>query len=165
MRRLIIIRGNSASGKSTVASKLRLKMGHETMLIPQDVIRRDIIRVHDTPGNPSIDLIYDIAMYGKKIGYDVIVEGILYKDKYEDMLKKLIEDFDGISFIYYFDISFEETLKRHSLKPVKDSYGEKEMRTWWVENDELGLPAEKAFTYSVTEDDIVELIYQDLGIE
>jgi thymidylate kinase len=164
MQKLIIIRGNSASGKSTVAKKLRLKMGRETMLIPQDVVRRDMIRVHDTPDNPSIQLIYDMAMYGKRIEYDVIVEGILYKDKYEEMLHKLIKDFGGKSFIYYFDISFEETLQRHGTKPNKDDYGEKEMRSWWADKDYLELPNEKLLTERMSENEMVEWIYQDLDL-
>ena len=47
--RLFIIRGNSASGKSTIAKKLQLELGYGTMLIPQDVIRREIVRVKDEP--------------------------------------------------------------------------------------------------------------------
>jgi len=78
-QKLIILRGNSCSGKSTIAKKLQIKLGYGTMLIPQDIIRRQIIRVKDSIGNPSIELIYRTALYGKEIGYDVILEGILTK--------------------------------------------------------------------------------------
>lgn len=80
MQKLIIIRGNSGSGKSTVALELQKIMGHETMLISQDVIRRQILRTQDKPGNVTVQLIHDLAIYGKKVGYDVIVEGILRRD-------------------------------------------------------------------------------------
>jgi len=99
-QRLIIIRGNSGSGKSTIAKRLQVEMGRGTMLIPQDVIRRDILKVLDEPGNASVDLIYEMAMFGRKKSYDVIVEGILSNDKYEDMLKKLINDFEGETYVY-----------------------------------------------------------------
>lgn len=54
MSRLMIIRGNSGSGKSTIAKRLRYELGYGTMLIPQDVVRREIIRTKDVTDNPSI---------------------------------------------------------------------------------------------------------------
>lgn len=138
-------------------------MGYQTMLIPQDVVRRDILRVKDEPDNPSIELIYDIAMYGKRIGYDVIVEGILGKDKYGKMLQKLIKDFGGATYVYYFDIPLEETLRRHDTKPEKDKYGENELREWWAEKDNLGIKGEKMIYKDLTEDQIVKLMIKDIA--
>lgn len=40
MRKLIILRGNSGSGKTTIAKELQNRFGTNTMLISQDVIRR-----------------------------------------------------------------------------------------------------------------------------
>lgn len=37
---IIIIRGNSGSGKTTVANELREYLGKDCMLLSQDVIRR-----------------------------------------------------------------------------------------------------------------------------
>lgn len=47
------------------------------MLIPLDVIRRDIVRVADTLDNPAIKLIEDIALYAQAIEYDVSLEETL----------------------------------------------------------------------------------------
>ena len=44
MPKLIILRGNSGSGKTTIAKELQKKFGKNTMLISQDVIRRDILK-------------------------------------------------------------------------------------------------------------------------
>jgi len=162
MQRLIIIRGNSGSGKSTVAKKLQHKMGYETMLIPQDVVRREVLRVKDETGNPSVQLVYDLAMYGSKIGYDVIVEGIFVNDRYGEMLYKLIENFNGQAFVYYFDIPIETTLKRHATKPNAHEFGEKELRSWWVENDYLGVANEKGIPAHMKEDEIVEMFLDDV---
>ncbi|MBC7943204.1 kinase [Candidatus Saccharibacteria bacterium] len=162
-KKLIILRGNSGSGKSTVAKKLRLKMGHGTMLIPQDTVRREIIRTPDVVNNPSIELISMLGLYGKKIGYDVIIEGIFNKAQYGDMLSQLIEKFDGETHVYYFDISFEETLERHQLKANSMEFGEKEMRGWWVEKDYLGTKGEKHITEAMTEDETIDFIYRDIS--
>lgn len=162
MQRLIIIRGNSASGKSTVAKELRLRMGYKSMLIQQDIVRREILRVQDLPGNPSIQLIYSLAMYGKSIGYDVVIEGILHADKCSEMLKKLINDFGGKSYIYYFDIPFEETLRRHNTKlREKNEYGEAEMRRWWREKDYLNLSDEKIIHATSSKEEIINTIFNN----
>lgn len=43
--KLIILRGNSGSGKTTIAKELQQVFGNNTMLISQDVIRRDMLKV------------------------------------------------------------------------------------------------------------------------
>lgn len=44
MPKLIILRGNSGSGKTTVAKELQKRFGRNTMLISQDVVRRDMLK-------------------------------------------------------------------------------------------------------------------------
>lgn len=43
MGKLIILRGNSGSGKTTVAKALQKKLGRNTMLISQDEVRRNML--------------------------------------------------------------------------------------------------------------------------
>ena len=38
-------------------------------------------------------------------------------------------------YAYYFDLPFEETVKRHHTKPVCHEFGEEELRRWWREKD------------------------------
>lgn len=92
--KLIIIRGNSGSGKTTTAKNLQSHLGRGTLLISQDTVRREMLKVHDRDGNLSIDLIRQIAEYGKNNCEFVIVEGILYKPRYGEMLHNLIEFFN-----------------------------------------------------------------------
>ncbi|KZU47543.1 hypothetical protein Nizo2776_2431 [Lactiplantibacillus plantarum] len=72
---LVIIRGNSGSGKTTLAQALQRRVGHHTLLVSQDVVRRDMLMSHDYPGNISIGLIEQIACYGLGRVPVVIVEG------------------------------------------------------------------------------------------
>ena len=44
MPKLIVLRGNSGSGKTTVAKELQKRFGRNTMLISQDVVRRDMLK-------------------------------------------------------------------------------------------------------------------------
>ena len=159
-QKLIIIRGNSGSGKSTIAKRLQVEMGQGTMLIPQDIIRREILSTPDIPNNDAVELIYELAMHGQRKGYDVIVEGILSKNKYGEMLSKLIDSFNGDARVFYLDISFEETLRRHATKPAlkAQEFGEKEMREWWKDKDYLEVEGEAILPESLSEDDLVKLL-------
>jgi adenylate kinase family enzyme len=167
--KLIIIRGNSGSGKSTVAKELQAKLGSHfskeadngTMLIPQDVVRREILRTKDGSKNPSIQLIKEIANYGHSIGYDVIIEGILVRKNYEKMLNEVATLFNEV-YVYYFDISFEETVRRHETKPNSHEFGEELMREWYTEKDALGFMNEKVFTDEQTKNEILQSILDDV---
>lgn len=171
MSRLIIIRGNSGSGKTTIAKRLQQELqphfvshgDRGTMLVQQDIVRRDTLRVRDYPGNPAVKLIEQMVRYGEEAGYDVILEGILSRQVYADMLMRLLTHFNERMAVYYFDISFQETVRRHATKPNAHDYGEAQMRAWYKEQDVLGLPAEKIFGDAQTEDEIFTSIMRDLA--
>lgn len=87
---LIILRGNSGSGKTTVARALQHERGRDQVaVISQDVVRREVLWARDIAGNPAIDLIGLMARYALERGLSVIVEGILHPERYGDMLLDL----------------------------------------------------------------------------
>ena len=159
---LIILRGNSGCGKTSTARLLQRQLGYGTMLVSQDVVRREMLRVKDSESNPAIQLIYDLCMYGNKVGYTVILEGILSNKKYGAMLHQLLNDFQGEKLIYYFDISFEETVRRHATKPNAHEFGESEMRQWWKDQDVLDVPGEQRIGEKLAQAEIVDTIYRDV---
>lgn len=164
MKRLIVIRGNSGSGKTTVAKELQKRLGRSTMLLSQDTLRREILRARDTTDHPGGKLMCEMAQFGWENGYDtVIVEGIWSKNKYDASLLQAIGQADR-SCVYYFDIPFNETLRRHATKPNANDYGEAEMRGWWLADDFLGTQDEKIINQSQSKDDIVQLILKDIDI-
>ncbi|MBO0816544.1 MAG: kinase [Actinobacteria bacterium] len=138
-RRLIVLRGNSASGKSSAAAAIRQRHGERDLaIVSQDNLRRTILREHDIPGGANISLIEHVARFALDAGFHVIVEGILHSAHYGPMLRRLMDAHSpGLSHFYYFDIPFEETLRRHATKPQNVSYGEAEMRKWYREADLL----------------------------
>ena len=158
---LIILRGNSGSGKTTVAKLLFDHFHADAMLVSQDVVRRTMLRVKDVPDNPAIELIYRLCSYGNQLNKIVILEGILRRDIYGDMLTKLISDFNGLARVYYFDIPFNETLRRHATKPNAHEFGEAEMRQWWRSNDVLGVKEEQIFNAEMSADDMLRKILND----
>ena len=50
MSKLIILRGNSGSGKTSVAKALQDKLGPNTMLLSHDMIRMQILHVWGQEG-------------------------------------------------------------------------------------------------------------------
>lgn len=161
MTKLIIIRGNSGSGKSTLATRLQQELGLGTMLISQDTIRREILRVKDGSGNLAINLIKEMAEFGANHCDFVIIEGILKRNWYGEMLENLVSEFDAVH-TYYYDISFEETVRRHQTKPNRMEFTSEDMKRWWNENDVLNIQNEQILSEDMSIEDCLELILHDL---
>ncbi|WP_409276179.1 kinase [Neobacillus sp. SCS-31] len=163
--KLIILRGNSGSGKTTTAKNLQNHLGHGTLLVSQDVVRREMLKVHDRDGNLSIDLIRQIAEYGKDKCEFVIVEGILYKNRYGKMLNNLIQFYNQRAYAYYFELSFEETVIRHNKSLKKEEFGEDSLQAWWNPNDYLGVKGETILTNDMSQNIVLKLILNQLQQE
>ena len=90
MSKLIILRGNSGSGKTTTAKAIQNYFPRgKVMLISQDEIRLGILNVKDRKENPTADLIRLIAEFGYDKFDVVIVEGILGSHIYKEMFEHL----------------------------------------------------------------------------
>jgi shikimate kinase len=159
---LIILRGNSGSGKSTIANALQQHFGSGTLLIDQDVVRRNMLAVKDRPGNLSIELIRQIALYGNRKCEVVIVEGILIAEGYGAMLREVIEAYENRAAVYYFDLPFEETVSRHETREKRYRFGEDSLKLWWNPKDFLKVGNERAITETMTKEQIVQTIIQDV---
>jgi hypothetical protein len=162
--RLIVIRGNSASGKSAVAAAIRDRYGHGLALVGQDNLRRVVLREHDAPGGANIGLIDLTARYALSHGYHTVVEGIMNADRYGAMLTALIGDHPGRAFAYYLDVPFDETLRRHATKTGTLNYGAAEMRQWYRELDLLPGGIEQVIPAESPLDDTVATVMADTGL-
>jgi hypothetical protein len=163
--RLIILRGNSASGKSSTAAEIRRRHGRRDLaIVGQDNLRREVLREHDRPGGANIGLIDLVARYALSRGFNAIVEGIFYADRYAEMLTALVDDHRGVTRCYYFDVPFDETVRRHSTKPQAGSYGADEMRAWYRELDLLPGGIEQVLSTGMPQDEIVRRIMADSGL-
>ena len=161
--KLIILRGNSGSGKSSVARELQHKFGRGTLMIPQDTVRRDLLWAKDGVDTKTLPLLIQLLEYGKKNSAITILEGILYSGYYRPLFQKAIEEYgeDNI-YAYYYDLPFEETLRRHDTKPNRFDFGEEDMRRWWNEKDYIDIIPEEIITAEVSLSEAVERIYQDV---
>jgi 2-phosphoglycerate kinase len=139
---LIVIRGNSGSGKTTLAGQLQRELGRGTANISQDYLRRVVLREHEVPGGDNIGLIASTVRYCLGIGYHVILEGILLADHYGPMLRELLGEHRGRQYVFYLDVSLEETLRRHEGRRLRSEVTPERLREWFVPRDLLGVTDE-----------------------
>ena len=68
---------------------------------------------------------------------------------YKPLFELAVQLYGTEVYSYYFDLPFEETLKRHQTRPICQEFGEDAMRSWWRDNDfsdvlnEVRITAEK----------------------
>ncbi|MFD5340703.1 AAA family ATPase [Streptomyces hawaiiensis] len=162
--RLVVLRGNSGSGKSSVAAAVRERFGRGLALVGQDNLRRVVLRERDRPGAANIGLIDLTARYALDAGYHVVVEGILYADRYGEMLTRLRADHCGPTHAYYLHVPFEETLVRHATRPIANEVGEPQLRDWYRELDLLPGSIETFIGADSTLGETVDRIMLDTGL-
>ena len=90
MSKLIILRGNSGSGKTTVSKILQEKFGRNTMLISHDMVRMQILHAKDLEALP---LIMELLKYGRQNSDITILEGILPVEVYMPLFELAVREY------------------------------------------------------------------------
>jgi predicted kinase len=161
--RLIVIRGNSGSGKSSLARLIRAQRPRGVAIVGQDQVRREILRVHDGEGNPSIGLIDVMVRHLLSTGRSVVLEGILRGDFYGDLVRRLVADHAGVSSCWFYHLSFEQTVARHVTKPNAHDWTIDEMRSWWQGVDLIDGLDEHPLGADLSLDQALDRVFADVG--
>lgn len=159
---LIVLRGNSGSGKSSIARAVRHRYGRGLALVEQDYLRRTLLRERDLPGGNTPALITGVVTFALDAGYHVLCEGILYADLYGDTLRRLRSTHRGTTDLYYLDIPLAETLRRHAGRPQATEFGASDVRSWYRPHDILGVPGEQVLDDNAELADVVNRIVDRL---
>lgn len=163
MPAIIIIRGNAASGKTSLAYALQEEMGENTLLLSQDLLRRTMLHAHDGFDTPTIPLLLNLLEYGYDNCQTVILEGILRSDWYQPVWQKILELYNlEHIYAYYYDLPFDETIKRHSSREKAKEFGQDALKRWWVDKDYLTEIPETRLTKDLSLEDAKALILTDL---
>jgi len=163
--KLIVLRGNSGSGKSTVAKAVRLAQDGPMAYVEQDYLRRVLLKEDDVADGLNIRLIREVVAFSLDNGYHVIMEGLFRKKRYEEMFEELLKIHPSDNHFFFFDISLEETLIRHQTKGNRDEFGEKEMREWYKGNDLLDCVKETIIPEQSSLEDSVSQILLATGLQ
>jgi predicted kinase len=163
--RLIVLRGNSGSGKSSIAAELRARHGRGIALVGQDNLRREVLKERDTADGANIELIDGVARYALDHGFHVIIDGILYEAHYGAMLRALRDDHLGLSRFYYLDVPFGETMRRHATRPQAGDFGQTEMTAWYRGRDLLPGGIEQVIPAETTLEAAVEWVLREASLD
>lgn len=163
---LVCVRGNSGSGKSTVAAEVRRRYGRGCSLIEQDYLRRVVLREHGSDSTPTKApaFVMTTARAALDAGYHVVLEGILHTGSYGAPLRKLIAEHPGPSFVFYLDVSFDETLRRHAGRVDLAHVTAQMMYGWYHPLDLLGVPGEQVIDEASTVEQSVSRILHASGL-
>ncbi|MGC4940894.1 kinase [Kribbella sp. DT2] len=161
MPALVVLRGNSASGKSALALELQRALGPGTANVGQDHLRRVILREHDVPDGDNITLIAETVRTCLRLGCTTILEGILHAPHYGEMLRELLAEHPGPSHVFYLDVPLDETLRRHELKPM--TVPAAKLREWYHPLDLLGVPGEITVDGSPGLQEVLALVLARIG--
>ncbi|MFY1586988.1 AAA family ATPase [Micromonospora sp. WMMD734] len=163
---LVIIRGNSGSGKTTAAREVRRRYGRGAALLEQDYLRRTLLREHDIahidPVAPTF--ITATARTALDLGYHVILEGILHTERYAAVLHQLIDNHPGPAAVFYLDVSIDETIRRHLKRDEPIPVTADEMRRWYTHRDLLNVPGETIIPEPHTLEQTVTTILHASGL-
>lgn len=136
-----------------------MAFGRGCALIEQDYLRRNLLREHESVQEPiTPELIGLNVRFALEHGYHVILEGILDRKRYGDMIAGLQREHAGETHLFYMDVSFAETLRRHATRPQATAFTGDDMRGWYRQRDTLGLPGERIIPETSTRAETVALV-------
>lgn len=161
---LVCVRGNSGSGKSSIARELRRRHGRGCALVEQDYLRRIVLRERDKPGGAAPALIGQTVRFALDHGYHVVLEGIMHTSRYRSVLTSLRNGHRGRSLFCYLDVSLPETLRRHLTRPQAKEFTTDQMSGWYAAHDVLGWPDELVLPETTGLDEAVEAIAAAAGL-
>jgi len=161
--KLIIVRGPSGAGKSTASRELLKRSSRPTLLVSEDYIRLMFSDHHRTGHGVSKELTITAVSHGLRNGYDVIYEGIL-NVKTDPQLEAFLKDRSEENYLFYLDVSFDETLKRHQTRPQKSDFGSEAMKRWWNYASPMGNTAETLIPESSSLEETVAAINRIAGL-
>lgn len=168
MSKLIILRGPSGSGKSTVAKELFSKAKSKACLIDQDYYRF-IFKPAGGGSRPNSSTIHKMiesnVLIALEDGYDVILEGILSVKSYSEVLERIFAKHPNENYMFYFDVSFDETVRRHATRAKVGEFGEEDMREWYPIAHKSDHKLEQIIPESFSLQETLDFIIRTSGLE
>jgi len=116
MTKLIILRGPSGVGKSSVAKALMERTTRPTVLVDLDYYRFSFVNPPDNDHDLEYEMSSSDVLIGLRLGFDVIFDGNFRATADDPLLVKWFSDHPQENYLFYLDASLNETLKRHETK-------------------------------------------------
>jgi predicted kinase len=162
--RLIVVRGNSGSGKSSVAQQLRKVHGRGLAWVEQDYVRRTMLNELEPPEAANLAMIEQITRTALRQGFHTVLDGIFHSVVYGELLARLAREHDGPAYFYHLDVPLDETIRRHATRDKAQLFPADHLRDWYRDRDLLREPEETVIDHTSSLDDTVERILTDTGL-
>lgn len=165
MEKLIIIRGPSASGKTKISKELYDRSNRPTLLVSEDRVRK-MFNDWRQPGHTvAKELATREVLFGLGNRYDVIYEGILNIKTRSTQFDIFLDDHPKENYFFYFDVSWEETVRRHQTRPENAEFDAETMKTWWEYASPTGHISEIVIPETSTQEETIKTIGRVAGLE
>jgi predicted kinase len=163
---LVILRGNSGSGKTSAAREIQRRYGRGCALVEQDHLRRVVLREHGSGRIPTVApaFITSVVRAALGHGYHVVLEGILHTGQYGELLRELAAERSAPTSVFWLEVSFAETVRRHDGRSVAIPVTAEQMRAWYSPLDLLGVPGEQILPESADFEQTVTTIWHASGL-
>lgn len=120
---------------------------------------------HRQPGHETgKKLATDAILIGLRNGYDVIYEGILNIKTSGSNLLDFFKIHKEENYLFYLDVSLEETLQRHQTRPEKNVFKPEAMKKWWGYASPSKHASEIVIPESSSLEDTLKIIIQVAGL-
>lgn len=136
--KLIVLRGPSGAGKSTVAKFLHERVTNKTALVEQDYYRYVMFNNLDSDLEAPRYVMFAGIQAALNHGYDVIVEGFMGMGKYKPYFDALLAQHPTENHFFYFDIAFEESVRRHKTRLKSEGLNESKMHELYLRSSPSG---------------------------
>jgi adenylate kinase family enzyme len=158
--KLIIIRGPSGAGKSTIARAVVDASSTPTALVQRD----HYMLMFNEAARFSIDqeVIELVILTCLERSVDVVFEGNFRVDTHRDLLGRLFTAHPEENYIFYVDVSLEESLRRHASR--SQIISEDKMRELHPLATPLGDPREILISDDTPLDAAVRLVLDRSGL-
>ncbi|HSX30725.1 MAG TPA: AAA family ATPase [Candidatus Saccharimonadales bacterium] len=164
MAKLIVLRGPSGAGKSTVARALHEALPGLVVLIEQDHYREVMLRPKGAAKEMRLEMMRLDVELALKHNATVILEGILSVEPHKEFFEALFAHHPTDNYMFYFDISLEETVKRHGTRSKSELFGEAELKEWYVFAQRSDYPFEQIVPETLTTEQTVARIREETGL-
>jgi adenylate kinase family enzyme len=162
--KLIVMRGPSGAGKSTVAKLIHSKVVNKTALIGQDYYRHVMFNnLHSDLEAPRY-VMFAAVLAALEHGYDVILEGFMGMGKYKSYFDELLACHPKDNYFFYFDVTFEETVRRHRTRLKSEGLNESKMRELFLRCGPSQYPGETIIREDTTATQAALLITNSCGL-
>ncbi|MET0779747.1 MAG: hypothetical protein ABWY71_02840, partial [Candidatus Saccharimonadales bacterium] len=135
---------------------------NKTALVEQDYYRHVMFNNLDSDLEAPRYVMFAGVLAALEHGYDVILEGFMGMGKYKTYFDELLAQHPANNHFFYFDVSFEETLRRHKTRPKSETFSEPEMHELFLKSGPSQYPGEVILSEDTTAAQAASLIIEHI---